>query len=204
VLVPENSTAGCVSTPCADSVCENNACVYHAKNESQSCNTAFDPRSRITRGYGSSTCLSQFGTCGSGICAPSATNDGGFCLVPDYADAEVCQEAVGTCAAGECISPRYTCYSLPAYCNQTVTAACSPNSSCGPLGGNPLPPDQCAPIVTCAPVGPPPLSGTIECGTIIDQQSSKCCGGQVCVCPPTAGTVCFALECWSLEDLSNL
>ena len=48
------------------------------------------------------------------------------------------------------------------------------------------------------PGGPPPPSGTIACGSIIHPEAQKCCDGQACVCPPTAGTTCFALECRSL------
>jgi hypothetical protein len=199
ILVPENSTGGCVSTPCADVACVNNACVYTPKNENQECDTAFDPRARVTRGYGSSNCVGQFGTCESGICDAGAANDGGFCLVEDYADAEVCQEPFGTCFGGECTSPRWTCYPLPDYCPQR-NPICSPNPGCAPQS----PPELCNPVVTCVAEAPPPLSGTISCGNPFDPEREKCCDGQVCVCPPTAGTTCFALECWSPEDLDNL
>ena len=208
--MPVSTTGGCPNKACATGVCGNSGCEYTAANEGGACTVPLS-----TSGCGATT-----GTCQSGQCVPSVANEGGVCQVTDLS-ANDCKTLVGTCSSGNCAGSNRpdgtVCHGGQGLCK---VGSCS-NGQClnvAPVTCPQLPAACGAAQATCnastgqcvypTPAAGYPGHGAIDCtkSDLSGRDPSKCCPGQVCVCPPIPGSAgfpkfCFDFECWAPSDL---
>jgi hypothetical protein len=133
--------------------------------------------------------------CKAGVCS------GGSCQVSDLPHGTPCTpDPANLCTLGECNGTGLT----PGECNffyppatKTCPDACGTGTTCDPATGS------------CG--GDLPSFGATDCGApaagapgILVPDLSKCCPGQLCLCPPTPAGIpqfCGLFGCWNPADV---
>jgi hypothetical protein len=111
--------------------------------------------------------------------------------LPDFTDC--LPDSTNLCEIGSCVSGN---------CDQTFVGGVLKTKSC---------PDACGTGTTCNPAtgscgGVEPSFGQTDCSAsgTFGPDPSKCCPGQVCLCPPLQSGIpqfCLSYGCWNPGDV---
>ncbi len=187
---------------CGNVVCRAGVCTREPMNSGLSCTLS---------NYQPVVCHEKTGTCSDGYCQTAQFAAGTVCGEYSSCIDAVCA-ADGTCTGTANKANGATCIADPADC---VSGTCSDGTCLGSSHGSG---DQCPYEVpaacegvtgtcngdgTCSFSGRGPSFGKISCGdyTSGGPDESKCCPGQVCICPPLDPNFCIVYGCWYPGDI---